>query len=109
MTSQNISKMTFGNYIRKLREEKQLLLREVASQMNIDTALLSKIERGTRMARKEQVEDLAKALNKSESELLKFWMADKIVNMLKDESNSTEILKKVEEEIKNLTNKKQQL
>lgn len=106
MTSQNISKMTFGNYIRKLREEKQLLLREVASQMNIDTALLSKIERGTRMARKEQVEDLAKALNKSESELLKFWMADKIVNMLKDESNSTEILKKVEEEIKNLTNQK---
>jgi len=106
LTSQNISKMTFGNYIRKLREEKQLLLREVASQMNIDTALLSKIERGTRMARKEQVEDLAKALNKSESDLLKFWMADKIVNMLKDVSNSTEILKKVEEEIKNLTNQK---
>lgn len=101
--------MTFGNYIRKLREEKQLLLREVASQMSIDTALLSKIERGTRMARKEQVEDLAKALNKSKNELLNFWMADKIVNMIKDESNSTEILKKVEEEIKNLTNKKQQL
>ena len=101
--------MTFGNYIRKLREEKQLLLREVASQMNIDTALLSKIERGTRMARKEQVEDLAKALNKSKNELLNFWMADKIVKMIKDESNSTEILKKVEEEIKNLTNKKQQL
>ena len=106
MTSQNISKMTFGNYIRKLREEKQLLLREVASQMNIDTALLSKIERGTRIARKEQVEDLAKALNKSKNELLNFWMADKIVNILKDESNSTEILKKVEEEIKNLTNQK---
>ncbi|MDX1773485.1 helix-turn-helix transcriptional regulator [Oceanihabitans sediminis] len=101
--------MTFGNYIRKLREEKQLLLREVASQMNIDTALLSKIERGTRMARKEQVEDLAKALNKSKNELLNFWMADKIVKMIKDESNSTEILKKVEEEIKNLTNKNQQL
>jgi transcriptional regulator with XRE-family HTH domain len=99
--------MTFGNYIRKLREEKQLLLREVASQMNIDTALLSKIERGTRIARKEQVEDLAKALNKSKNELLNFWMADKIVNMIKDESNSTEILKKVEEEIKNLTTKKQ--
>ena len=98
--------MTFGNYIRKLREDKQLLLREVASQMNIDTALLSKIERGTRIARKEQVEELAKTLNKSENELLNFWMADKIVNMIKDVSNSTEILKKVEEEIKNLTNQK---
>jgi len=57
----------------------------------------------------EEVEDLAEALNESENELLKLWMADKIVNMIKDESNSTEILKKVEEEIKNLTNKKQQL
>ena len=56
--------MTIGEYIRAIREEKQLLLREVASQMNIDTALLSKIERGTRIARKEQVEALAKALNK---------------------------------------------
>ncbi|MCB0746524.1 MAG: helix-turn-helix transcriptional regulator [Ignavibacteriae bacterium] len=104
MTSQNLSKMAFGNYIRKLREEKQLLLREVASQMNIDTALLSKIERSTRIARKEQVEDLAKALGVSENELLQLWMADKIVNMIKDESNSTEILNKVQEEIKNLKN-----
>ncbi|SFN80792.1 Helix-turn-helix domain-containing protein [Bizionia echini] len=101
--------MTFGEHIRKLREQKQLLLREVASQMHIDTALLSKIERGTRIARKEQVEALAIALKENKNELLNVWMADKIVNMLKDESNSTEILKKVEEEIKNLTNKKQQL
>ena len=96
--------MAFGNYIRKLREEKQLLLREVASQMNIDTALLSKIERSTRIARKEQVEDLAKALGVSKNELLQLWMADTIVNMIKDESNSTEILNKVQEEIKNLKN-----
>ena len=62
--------MTFGEYIREIREEKQLLLREVASQMNIDTALLSKIERGTRIARKEQVEALAKALKQNKKSLL---------------------------------------
>ena len=105
MTSQKRSKMAFGNYIRKLREEKQLLLREVASQMKIDTALLSKIERSTRIARKEQVEDLAKALGVNKNELLQLWMADKIVKMIKDESNGAEILKKAQEEIKNLTNK----
>lgn len=92
--------MTFGEYIREIREERQLLLREVASQMNIDTALLSKIERGSRIARKEQVEALAKALKQNKSELLQFWMADKIVYMLKDEKNSTEILKIVDEKIK---------
>jgi transcriptional regulator with XRE-family HTH domain len=97
--------MTFGEYIREIREEKQLLLREVASQMNIDTALLSKIERGTRKARKEQVEALAKALKQDKSELLKFWMADKIVFMLKDEKNSTEILKIAEQNIIRLSKK----
>ncbi|QIJ90179.1 hypothetical protein C7H62_2371 [Mesoflavibacter sp. HG96] len=93
--------MTFGEHIRKLREQKQLLLREVASQMNIDTALLSKIERSTRIARKEQVQALAVALNENETELLKIWMADKITEMLKEEKNSKEILKIAEEKIKN--------
>tara|TARA_R110002111_G_scaffold219402_1_gene281484 strand:+ start:826 stop:1119 length:294 start_codon:yes stop_codon:yes gene_type:complete len=97
--------MTFGEYIREIREEKQLLLREVASQMNIDTALLSKIERGTRIARKEQVEALAKALKQNKGEMLQSWMADKIVYMLKDEKNSTEILKIVEEKINRLSKK----
>lgn len=97
--------MTFGEYIREIREEKQLLLREVASQMNIDTALLSKIERGTRMARKEQAEALAKVLKQNKNELLQFLMADKIVFMLKDEKNSTEILKIVEQKINRLSKK----
>ena len=104
MTSQNLSKMTFGEHIRKLREQKQLLLREVASQMHIDTALLSKIERGTRIARKEQVEALAIALDENKNELLNVWMADKIVDMIKDENNSEEILKIAKEKIKKLTN-----
>ncbi|MFL0351947.1 helix-turn-helix domain-containing protein [Xanthomarina sp. GH4-25] len=97
--------MTFGEYIREIREEKQLLLREVASQMNIDTALLSKIERSTRIARKEQVEALAKALKQNKSELLQYWLADKIVFMLKEEKNITEILKIVEQKINRLSKK----
>ena len=97
--------MTFGEYIREIREEKQLLLREVASQMNIDTALLSKIERGTRMARKEQAEALAKVLKQNKSELLQYWLADKIVYMLKEEKNITEILKIVEQKINRLSKK----
>ena len=105
MTSQNLPKMTFREYIREIREEKQLLLREVASQMNIDTALLSKIERGTRIARKEQVEALAKALKQNKSELLQYWLADKIVYMLKEEKNITEILKIVEQKINRLSKK----
>ena len=97
--------MSFGQYIRSIREDKQLLLREVASQMNIDTALLSKIELGTRVARREHVEALASVLNVSKKELIKIWLADKIMILLKDETNKDEILKVAEDEIKYLRKK----
>ena len=35
--------------IRKLREKRELLLRTVAAYLDIDEAILSKIERGQRM------------------------------------------------------------
>jgi cytoskeletal protein RodZ len=36
---------TFGGYLRGLRESKGLPLRKVAAQLDIDTSILSKIER----------------------------------------------------------------
>jgi ribosome-binding protein aMBF1 (putative translation factor) len=45
----------FGNSIRKLREDKQLTLKTVAIELQIDIAILSKIERGQRKATREQV------------------------------------------------------
>jgi len=40
----------FGATIRKLREEKKLPLRIVSAYLDIDQAILSKIERGQRRA-----------------------------------------------------------
>jgi transcriptional regulator with XRE-family HTH domain len=45
----------FGNKIKQLRESKNLLQREVAGFLDMDTPMLSKIERGERKAKKEQV------------------------------------------------------
>ena len=45
----------FGNKIRILREEQKLLLRQLAPLLDMDTAQLSKIERGERNAKKETV------------------------------------------------------
>lgn len=39
---------SFGDYIRKVREEKRLPLRKVAAYLDIDTSTLSKIEREER-------------------------------------------------------------
>ncbi len=47
--SKQIGQMeSFGSYIRRLREGKQLPLRKVAAYLDIDTSTLSKVERGDR-------------------------------------------------------------
>ena len=53
----------FGEIIRQRREEKELLLRHVAAQLDIDTAMLSKVERGERNAKREHVILISKILN----------------------------------------------
>ena len=92
--------MKFGEYLRNLREERQLLQREMASMLEMDMALLSKIERGTRKARREQITAFAKAYNIDPEELNKRWLVDQVMELLKDEKNPTVILKDVEKEVK---------
>ncbi|KAI9432900.1 hypothetical protein F5148DRAFT_1154950 [Russula earlei] len=50
---------SLGDIIRKLREEKQLPLRVVAAFLDIDQAILSKIERGQRKPTREQALQVA--------------------------------------------------
>ena len=71
--------MLFADRIRQLREEKQLLQRQLASALEIDTPMYSKIERGDRPAKREQVIALANILTTNETELLTLWLADKIL------------------------------
>lgn len=67
-----------GQKIRELRERQNLLLRQVAAYIEVDTALISKIERGERKASRQQVLEIAKYLKTNEEELLTLWLADKI-------------------------------
>lgn len=76
-----------GQKIRELREKQKLLLRQVAAQLEVDTALMSKIERGERKASKQQVIDIAKFLKANEAELLTLWLADKIESTIVEEPN----------------------
>lgn len=93
--------MQFGEYLRNLREERQLLQREIASILEMDMALLSKIERGTRRARREQVNAFAKAYNIDPKELDRRWLVDQVMELLKDEQDPKAILKYAEKEMNN--------
>ena len=55
--------MLFGNKIRELRDEQGLLQRQLAAALEIDTPMFSKIERGDRRAKREQVVKLAELLH----------------------------------------------
>lgn len=92
--------MNFGEHIKQLREQNQLLQRQVASVLEIDTAMLSKIERGERRAKKEHIPLLANLLHSNEKELYTVWLADQVYEIIKEESNPTEILQVVERELK---------
>lgn len=88
----------FGEIIRQRREEKELLLRHVAAQLDIDTAMLSKVERGERNAKREHVVMLSKILDLDINELLTLWLADRVYEVIEDEEVGLSALKVAEEQ-----------
>jgi len=95
-----------GETIRKLREEKELPLRIVSAYLDIDQAILSKIERGQRNANREQVVKLAKYFKVKEIELLISWLSDKLVYEVGDEDVALKALQVAEEKVRYQKRKK---
>ena len=54
---------SFGEYLRNRREELGLPLRKVAAELDIDTSILSKVERSERTATKEMLPVLSNVLD----------------------------------------------
>jgi transcriptional regulator with XRE-family HTH domain len=96
----------FGDIIRNKREEKGMLLRQLAAMIDVDTAILSKVERGERKARKEQVEKIAKALDLNEKELMIEYLSEIIAYEIIDEDSATDVLRVAETKVKYLRNHK---
>jgi len=82
-----------GDKIRELREHENILLRQLAAQLDMDTAMLSKMERGDRFFRKEDIVALAKIFKQPEEELLTLWLADKILKTIEEEDHKEQALK----------------
>ena len=89
-----------------MREANKLLQRQVTSQMDIDTPMLSKIERGERKAKKEQVLLFAKLYNTEKAELLTLWLADQVLEVLQGEDQALNAMHLAEEEVKYSSKKK---
>ncbi len=96
---------TIGGKLRQLREAKELPLRKVAALLDIDVAILSKMERGVRRITKEIVLQLADIYDYDADELLVYFLSDKIMYEIQNEELGMEALKVAEERVKYLKSK----
>lgn len=85
----------FGTKIRSLREASGILQRQVAYHLDIDSPMLSNVERGERRARREWIPKLAQLLKANEDELLTAWLADRIQELVQDEKVAKDSIKAV--------------
>lgn len=92
-------KSQFGDRIRTLREKQNLYLRQVAPLLEMDTAQLSKIEKGLRQLKREQITILADILKVEKDELLTLWVADQIIEVTNDEDVALKAMQVAEKEI----------
>ena len=91
----------FGQKIKLLRESKSLLQKHLAYSLQIDTPLYSKIERGERSAKREQVLVIAKTLEVDKNELLILWLADKILDLVDNDEVALSAIIEAEKQVKN--------
>lgn len=93
-------KSQFGEKIRTLRENQGLFLRQVAALLDMDTAQLSKIEKGLRQMKREQIPVIAQILKADKDELLTLWLAEKVYEVVQDEKLALQAMYVAEEKIK---------
>lgn len=96
----------FGERIRELREKQKLYLRQVAPLLEMDTAQLSKIEKGLRRFKREQIPIIAEILKASSDELMTLWLADRIYEVIKDEKMANEAIQVAENKLNFIKRKK---
>jgi len=90
---------SFGSIIKKSREEANIPLRKVAAFLDIDQAVLSKIERGQRKPKRELVEKLAEFFNTNKEKLLIAWLSDKVLYEVQDDDLALKALQAAEDQV----------
>ena len=95
----------FGDIIRTKREEERMLLRHLSAELDVDTAMLSKIERGQKTAKREYVEQLAKIFKLDYNQLYSLWLADQVFQLIENEDQALKALEIAKQELESKSEK----
>lgn len=89
----------FGEKLKELREAKGLVQRQLATELEVDTAYISKMERNQKLVRRSNIKKLSVLLNYPEDELLALWLADKLYKLVKNEAVALKAMEVAHKEI----------
>ncbi len=99
---------TIGDYIHRLRTEKNLTLTKLAAALDIDQSTLSKIENRKRNIPKDILPKLADIFNIDIKNLEREYFSEIIAEIIYPQEDTQELFKLAEEKAKYLRNKNQQ-
>lgn len=91
-----------GDTLKELREKNDLLQREVGAALNIDAALVSKMEKGVKFVSRDYLERLATLFQMDIRELEIEWLASKLIRQIENEPLAELALVKALDQIKQL-------
>jgi transcriptional regulator with XRE-family HTH domain len=81
-----------GEKLKELRESKGLVQRQVAADLQVDTAYISKMEHNEKPVSRNHLKKLSKLYSVPENELLPIWLADKVLQLVENEKHSAQAL-----------------
>lgn len=96
---QNLGMLTLGQYINQLRKQKNETLHQVSMGTDIDSPMLSKIERGKRFPTLEQLKKISIYFKVSETDLKVKYTAGKILREYGDSETTYEAIQLVNEQL----------
>lgn len=88
-----------GLRLKKLREAKGLLQREIAAKLEVDTAYISKVENDEKRLSKAHISILSKLLGVTERELMNLWLADKVMSVIEKDEYAEQAILLVQEHL----------
>lgn len=79
-----------GAKLKELRELNGYVQRQIAAELEVDTAYISKVENDEKPLSKIHLKKLSKIYKITERELLTIWLTDKIKELVKNEPTAKE-------------------
>lgn len=95
--------MLLADKLKQLREEAKQPQRRVAAALDIDTATYCKIEKGKYLPSKEQVIQLSTLFKYDGEEMIKLWLAERLIDVAKDEDMASEAILLVQDMLNTTT------